>query len=196
MEISKLKQGGLLFKAKNADFVIDPAINDGQPTAEAPSADFALSSTPALEAQNYHDQARLFSWPGEYEVKGVAVHAYPTAANDKNTQNPLLFIIYTDDSKICYIPEIKEELHSDLIEEIGGIDLLVFPAAGSDKVWHATLEEIEPKAILPIIDEKSTVSIDAFLAKIGLVKPEPLDKITLKNVSDLRSDQIVVFLLA
>ena len=196
MEISKLKDGGLIFKTKDANFAIDPAMKGEKMSADALSTDFALSSEPNLETQLYGEKARLFSWPGEYEVKGIAVHAHPVAANDKKTQNPLLFVVYTDSAKICYLPELKEEMHSDLIEKIGDVDLLVFPASGNDKVWHATIEEIEPKGILPITTSDSSVSIDAFLSKLGQAKPEASDKVSLKNKSDLRSDQASVFLLA
>lgn len=195
MEVSKLKDQGLIFKTKSANFVINPALKDGKLTSDAVNTDFALSSDPEQPMQTYGEGGRFFSWPGEYEVKGVAVHAHPIAPNSKKQISPLLFVIYTDTAKVCYIPELKEELHSDLIEKIGDVDLLIFPATGSDKIWHSTIEEIEPKAFLPLSGENA-VSMDAFLSKIGLTKPAEENKITVKSKSELRSDQIAVFLLA
>ncbi|MCC6643450.1 hypothetical protein IT411_01760, partial [Candidatus Peregrinibacteria bacterium] len=84
---------------------------------------------------------------------------------------------------------------SDLIEKIGDIDLLIFPNSGDEKVWQPTIEEIEPKAVLPLEVDGGNLSIDALFSKIGLVKPEAEDKISLKSKSDLRSDQMGVFLL-
>ena len=196
MDIIKLKDGGLLLKTKGADIALDPLLKGTKLPADAASADFGLSTKPEAELQTYGESGRFFSWPGEYEVKGVAVHAHPVAENDQKTQNPLLFVIYSDFGKICYLPEIKAELHSDLIEAIGDVDLLVFPASGSDKIWHSTIEEIEPKAILPVTYPDSSISIDAFLSKLGQAKPEATDKVSIKNKSDLRIDQISIFLLS
>lgn len=196
MEISKLKDGGLMVKTKDANFTINPQIKDGKLPSDVLPTDFTLSSEPNLETQLYGDHGRLFSWPGEYEVKGIAVHAHPIATNDQKTQNSLLFIIYTDSAKVCYVPELKEEMHSDLIEKIGDVDLLIFPASNNDKVWHETIEEIEPKSILPLSNAENSVSMDAFLAKIGQAMPEATDKISLKSKNELRSDLVSVFLLA
>jgi len=195
MEVSKLKDQGLLFKDKNANFVLNPLLKDGKLSADAVSSDFALSSEPEQDIQTY-GEGRFFSWPGEYEVKGVAIHAHSIAANDKKSTSPLLFLIYTETAKICYLPELKEELHSDLIEKIGDVDLLIFPATGSDKVWHSTIEEIEPKAILPLLGGDKDISIDAFLAKLGITKPAEENKVVIKAKGELRSDQLAVFLLA
>lgn len=196
MEVTKLKDQGLLIKTKSANFVINPDLKGGKLPSDAANSDFALSTEPEIEMQTYGESSRLFSWPGEYEVKSIAIHAHPISPNDKKTANPILFVIYTDTAKICYIPEIKEELHSDLIEKIGDVDLLIFPAVGSDKIWHSTIEEIEPKAFLPLSVGDKGVSMDAFLSKIGLTKPAEESKISVKSKSELRSDQIGVFLLA
>ncbi len=195
MEIIKLKDQGIIIKSKNADFVINPTIKNGALPTDAASSDFALCSEPEQSLETY-GESRCFSWPGEYEVKGVAVHAHPVQPNTAETTQPLLFVIYTEAAKICYVPALKAELHSDLIEKIGDVDLLIFPTAGSDKIWHATLEEIEPKAILPLLAEEGGLSIDAFLSKLGVTKPAAENKITIKSKSDFRSDQMAVFLLA
>jgi hypothetical protein len=195
MEISKLKDQGLLIKTKSGNLAINPAVKAGKLPAELSGCDFILSSDPELNLDKLEDK-RVFSWPGEYEIKGIAVHARPVSIYNNNQKSPLLFVIFSDEEKCCYIPEITEKLSSELIEVIGDVDVLMFPAHGDEKLWHSTIEEIEPKAILPIFSEKSLVSAEAFLSKAGLVKPAEQDKVVIKSRSALEGDHMSVFLLA
>jgi hypothetical protein len=55
MEVSKLKDQGLLFKDKNANFVLNPLLKDGRINADAANSDFALSSEPEQDIQNQYE---------------------------------------------------------------------------------------------------------------------------------------------
>jgi hypothetical protein len=196
MDISKLKDQGLLIKTKLGSLAVNPLLQGSKIPADVTGCDFILSSRPELETEKFGDNKRLFSWPGEYEIKGIAIHAKPIDVYTNDEKSSLLFVIYSEDEKICYIPEIKKELTSDLIEGIGDVDLLIFPVKGDMKIWESTVEEIEPKAILPLTVAEDGFSVDAFLAKIGLVKPAEQEKLSIKSKSDLPSEQMSVFLLA
>lgn len=195
MEISKLQSNGLLIKTKNANLAINPFDAKGKVSSEAAGCDFALSSNPFQEKERIAGEKRIFSWPGEYEVKGVAVHAFPIAEADPAVQPDLLYVVYSDSFKFCYLPKLKKELHSDLIEKIGDIDLLIFPAEGDQKIWQETIEEIEPKAILPLATDDNPTAADQLITKLGLAKSEPAAKLTFKSKSDFSSDKMGLFLL-
>lgn len=194
MEISKLKDQGVLLKTKNATVAIDPLLKDGSLPADAADCDFIISSTPEIAQDKYGDDKRIFSWPGEYEIKGVAVHARPTNGYDKEHKSNLLYVMYTDEGKICYLPALKKDISSEVMEAIGDIELLIFPAIGDEKLWNATLESIEPKAFLPL-DVADGMSLDALFARIGMPQPERTAKITVKNKNELSVEKMTAFLL-
>lgn len=194
MEISKLKSQGLLITGKTGSIALDPAVKDTNVSAD--SADFAIISEGALEFEKFSDEKRIFSHPGEFEVNGIAVHAFPVDEVTAKAVPPLLFVIYVDQMKVCYLPALRKELHSDLIEKIGDVDLLIFPNSGEEKVWQPTIEEIEPKSLLPLEVEGGNLSIDSILSKIGLTSTEAKDKISIKTKADLRSDQMAVYRLS
>lgn len=198
MEISKLLDQGLLIKTKNANLAINPFDAKGKIGSEATGCDFALESSPFQEKERLTGENRIFSWPGEYEVKGVAVHSFPIAEADSSPdkQPDLLFVVYAEQFKFCYLPKLKQELHSDLIEKIGDVDLLIFPAEGDEKVWLETLEEIEPKAILPLASPDNPGAVDLFITKLGLQKSEPSAKLNFKSKSDFGAEKMGLFLLS
>lgn len=195
MEISKLQENGLLIKTKNASLAVNPFLSKGKISPEAAGCDLALASEPFQEKERLTGENRIFSWPGEYEVKGVAIHSFPIAEADLENQPELLFVVYTEQFKICFLPKLKKELHSDLIEKIGDVDLLVFTLNGDEKVWLETLEEIEPKAILPLAPADNPEALDLFITKLGLQKSDPQAKLTFKSKSDFGVEKMGVFLL-
>lgn len=196
MEISKLKDQGLLIKTKSGNLAINPLLKDGKIPADAANCDFILSSRPEQEMDKFSKDKRIFSWPGEYEIKGIAVHSKPVAAYGHDSKAPLLFVIYTEEEKCCYLPEIQEPLSSELIENIGDVDVLIFPAVGDEKLWHSTIEAIEPKSMIPLFEDGGKVSVDSFLSKAGLTKPVAQEKIVIKSKSELEGEHMDVFLLA
>ncbi len=196
MEISKLQENGLLFRTRNADFVINPFDAGDKIISAASGCDFALSSIPFQEVQRLTGENRILSWPGEYEVKGVAVHAYPISDIDPASHPDLLFVIFSEQFKLCYLPALKAELHSDLIEKIGDVDLLIFPVTGDEKVWQGTLEEIEPKAILPMPSSENPSALGSLITKLGLAAVEPSQKLNFKGKSDFGTEKMGLFLLS
>ncbi len=195
MEISRLKNGGLFFKTKSANFVLNPEIKGQEVNADSQNIDFALSEKANLDFDIFQDQKRIFSWPGEYEVKGVAVHSFPILENTDTIQNSILFVIYTEEGKVCYLPELTDKLDAEIIETIGDTELLIAQLKGNDKLIIDTLESIEPKAFLPL-DSEGGLSVDAILSKIGQSRPEAQNKVTIKSKNDLDSEKLTVFLLS
>lgn len=192
MEISLLSDRGLYFQGKDGVFAINPFNEKDQLDFAGKKPDFLLVSEklkeiPELEENN----PRLFSWPGEMEMKGIAVDAH-LQYEDKNA---LCFIINIDHLRICYLSDIKDAVHSDLVEKIGDIDLLIFPMGNQEKFIHDLIEEVEPKAILPLNSSSEPVSHHAFFSKIGLTTPEISKSIKFNSKSELGSEKIQIFLL-
>lgn len=196
MEISKLKDQGILIKIKDVKLAIDPDLKPEKLGEELESCDFILATSPELPKDSFGEGKRIFSWPGEYEVKGVAVHARPGNGYTNEHKSPLFYILYTEEGKVGYLPALEKEITSEMIESIGDIDLLIFPAANDEKFWNHTIEAIEPKAILPLEVSENGVSMDTLLSKIGVAKPEAQAKVIIKNKSDLKEDSMTAFLLS
>jgi hypothetical protein len=194
MEISKLKDQGVIIRTKNASLAIDPLIVDNSLPAEAADCDFVLLTTPEQTLEKFGENKRVFSWPGEYEVQGVAVHAFPTNGYDNDHRSQLFFVVYTAEGKLCYLPPLKKEISANVMEAIGDLDLLIFPAGGEEKLWHSTLESIEPKAVLPLPVEGG-LSIDSLFVKIGITKPQSTAKLVIKSKNDFPAENMGAFLL-
>lgn len=192
MEITKISDQGILIKTKNATLAINAIDAKGKLLTEAASCDFAISTAPFQGIDKLNDGKRLFSWPGEYEFKGVALYAFPVSEADPAEQPDLLYVIYAEQFAICFLPKLKKELHSDLIEKIGDIDLLILPADGDMKICQSTLEEIEPKSILPVGEIDTATH---FSGKLGLTAVEASNKLNIKSKADFSNDKMGLFLL-
>lgn len=195
MEITKLPDQGILIKTKLATLAIDCFTQAEKLSPGAEKADFALSSRPFLKLEKLAAENRVFSWPGEYEVKGVAVNAQVLGEIKPGEPQSLLFVVHSEPFSFCYLPELKKELHSDLIEKIGDIDLLIFTVSGDEKILVSTLEEIEPKAILPLSSPENPLAVDLLIQKLGLEKSPDSAKIVFKTKSDFNTEKMAVYSL-
>ncbi len=193
MEITKINSKGVFIKGKNGSVAIDPFNPDFSLDLQGKKPDIILASKTFLEIPELEENMILFSWPGEFEANGIAINAhiqYPEEKDEDNKKN--VFTATIDGLKICYLRTLTAEMHSDLIEKIGDIDLLIMPANNQEKISTNTLEEIGPNGILPIDFDGS---LDAFLKQHGLTAPDPEEKISLSSRADFKSDKIDVFLL-
>ncbi|MGL5830831.1 MAG: MBL fold metallo-hydrolase [Candidatus Altimarinota bacterium] len=196
MEISLLSDQGLFIQGKDGSFAINPFDQKDQFDLAGKKPDFILSGQPLREISELDEKGpRLFSWPGEMEMKGIAVASNFQFADKQPEKNSLCFIIHIDKLRVCYLGEIKDAIHSDLVEKIGDVDLLIFPMGNNDKFIHDLVEEVEPKAILPLNSSTQPVSHHAFFSKLGLNTPEISKSIKLNSKSDLGAEKIEVFLL-
>jgi hypothetical protein len=198
MEISLMHQG-LLIKGKQCTLAIDPFKEDGKIDLETNKPNCVLITSALFEAgQKKDEDQKVFSWPGEFEVKGVPITSKYEYGEDQVSEGArkLLFHLTVDGFKICYLPELTKELHSDLIEAIGDLDLLIMPMIKDQKILTNTLEEIEPKAVLGLDTTQDPALKEQFMKVFGLssVEEKPLIKINAK--SDLSTDKTDLFLLA
>ncbi len=196
MEITKVNEHGVLIKGKQASIAIDPLNENFELQLEGKTADIILASKAFLEVENPPQDAKVFSWPGEYEVKGVSISAYIEYPEEKDEDRKfLVFSFIVDGLRICYLKDLSAELHSDLIEKLGDVDLLILPTSDKDKVVNNTLEEIGPNGILPITFPADQVQADAFFQKQSLTAPEKQDRIVINSRADFKSDKLDIFLL-
>ncbi len=99
----------------------------------------------------------IINKPGEYEVGGISV--FGVASFHDNSQGSQrgpnnIYTAYIDDVRVCHLGDLGHELSSDLIEEIGAIDVLLCPVGGTFTIDAATavktIRSLEPSVVIPM----------------------------------------------
>ncbi len=192
MEISLLKNQELQIKGKNSLMVILPLGLYKEYDEAALKANFILSSSTFEKVENLTSEIRAFNWPGETEMAGISIKSIKMFPDEE--KSPLAFIILIDGFSLCYLSDTAKDIPKTLIESIGNIDMLIFPLDGS-KIIHEMIEELEPKAILPITDRTNTTDLDTFLNKLGIPKPEVKFKLSINSKTEFKPDSMGIYLL-
>lgn len=173
-------------KGKSGTVVIDPYKTGNK--LPAFTADIVLLSQGAKEIVKIEGEPRIFDWPGEYEVNEVPI------IGTQYGQDATMFKIIVDGVKICHLGKMKEKLATEKLEALGDIDVLIIPVGGGEtldaKKAHDIIEEIEPRAVIPMCYE----SADAFAKELG-AKQQEVEKFTLGGLSTLPEDRMDVIIL-
>lgn len=131
----------------------------------------------------------VINGPGEYEVKDVFIHGFPskTTYQDKEKINTI-YVFEIDSIRVAYFGAISEkELSSDIKEAMGDIDVVIVPIGGDGVLTASEAYKMaikrEPKIIIPIhygeVGEKN--ALKDFLNEAGDEKNKAVDKLTLKR---------------
>lgn len=149
----------------------------------------------AVEAEPY-----VIDCPGEYEVKGISLKAFPLPG-----QTFFFFNLIIDGIKICFIDNVDTELDEEIIDNIGDIDVLLISVAGesspnADKA-HKIIEKIEPRCVIPMdySIEGATEPLqtnEAFLKSVGAGEKEPVAKFSAQGKSSFREDAMDTVVLS
>jgi len=192
MEISLLKNQEIQIKGKNSLMVILPLGLYKEYDEAALKANCILSPSTFEKIENLTSEIRAFNWPGEMEMAGISIKSIKMFPDEEKSS--LAFIILIDGFSLCYLSDTAKDIPKALIESIGNIDILIFPLDGS-KIIHEMIEELEPKAILPITDRTNTTDLDTFLNKLGIPKPEVKFKLSINSKTEFKPDSMGIYLL-
>jgi hypothetical protein len=158
---------------------------------------------------NGHEQATrkdrqpvVVDGPGEYEIKGIFVHGFPskTVYGGQERINTI-YVFEVDSIRVAYFGAISDkELSSEIKEAIGDVDIVIVPI-GNDEVlapgdaYKMALKR-EPKVIIPIHfgDVGQKDSLKEFLKEAGDDKIKPIDKLTIKRKDLIGKEGEVVVL--
>lgn len=161
-----------------------------QPDAANSSADIVLNGPGGID------------WPGEYEIKEVAIAVFQAWTSGKSGEEKgekgeetLIFYFKIDGIKFCHLGGLGHVLTSEMVNKIGDVDVL-FIDAGTNSNLSAkkaleVIEAIEPKALIPMGEG----SFSALLKELGAPDVATEQKITLKSAADLPIDKRSYFLL-
>lgn len=141
--------------------------------------------------------------PGEYSVKGVNIIGL--ASEHGPTKDPVpntVYILDSEDIKICHLGDLGVDLNEKQLEEINGVDILMIPIGGNytldAKGAVDLIKKIEPAIVIPIHYKINGSTVDVsdekkFCAEIGNCPKEKVSKLNIKK-KDLegKSMEVVV----
>jgi L-ascorbate metabolism protein UlaG (beta-lactamase superfamily) len=149
-------------------------------------------------------ERRALTGPGEYEIGGVFITGIGTTrpnseakkkkggeASRKNT----VYLFDYDGLTVCHLGDLDHVPSQAQIEALGAVDVALVPVGGGGGLNAAQAAEvislIEPSLVVPMHYRTETGSRDLepvskFLKEMGLgvVKPEPILKITKSSLPD------------
>ncbi|MFA6383577.1 MAG: MBL fold metallo-hydrolase [Parcubacteria group bacterium] len=142
--------------------------------------------------------------PGEYSVKGVNIIGL--ASEHGPTTDPVpntIYILDSEDLKICHMGDLGGELSEKQLEEIDGVDVLMIPIGGKYTLDYKKaaelIKKIEPAIIIPMHYKinGSTIDIDdekKFCSEMGNCPKEKVSKLNLKK-KDLEGKSMEIVLM-
>jgi len=169
-------------------------------------ADIVLSSHDHFDHNNVEalkGEPKVLNIPGEYSVKGVNIVGLQTIHGaDKNVLNTV-FILETEDIKICHLGDLGTDLTEKQLEEVGGVDILMIPVGGNftidAKKAVEIMKKVEPSIVIPMHYKmkNSTIDIDdekKFCSEVGNCPKEKTAKLNIKK-KDLDGKKMEVIIM-
>jgi L-ascorbate metabolism protein UlaG (beta-lactamase superfamily) len=146
----------------------------------------------------------VISDPGEYEVKGLHVHAIQDPAVDAGTRfRPVIFRCVIEGMSVAFLGQLKRKLTPFELEELDDVDVLLLPVGGGDvmdsKIASETIAEIEPRMIVPLHFDLPGIktplgTVDAFCKALGVCKRQDANKLKITK-KDLPAEDLLVTVL-
>ncbi len=99
---------------------------------------------------------KMFSAPGEYEYTGVSVKGVMTPLVDPShrEERNVAFTITLDGINICHLGRLATPLTTNIIDELGPIDVLLVPVGGHGLVElngiQQIMQDFDPKIVIPM----------------------------------------------
>jgi len=165
--------------------------------------DIVLFSSDNHEDLELDKNTKMFDWPGEYEVKGVPITAFQAWTKSKSKEesegqkgdSTLIFTFDMEGIKMCHLGNLGHILSSDMVKEIGDIDVLFINVGeGSNldgKKALEVIEAIDPRAVIPMGSEDPKTS----LKELGADIVEERDELSVKSKTELPDDKRLYILL-
>lgn len=141
--------------------------------------------------------------PGEYSVKGISVVGLASAhGNDIATPNTI-FILESEDMKLCHLGDLGGELTDKQMSEIDGVDILMIPIGGKytidAKKAIDIVRKLEPKIVIPMHYKMNGTTSDIadekqFCNEIGNCSENKISKLNIKK-KDLEEKNMEVLVM-
>ena len=197
--------GGACFRLRADDTVV---LTDPFPGAAELRADQRTATVVTVSSRDPEHSAwrgvegdpRVFSAPGEYEYRGIAVRGVMTPLPSETPQErrSVAFSIEIGGVTICHLGKVAVPPTTAQVDELAPVDVLLAPVGGSaismDQVLQ-TMQDLSPRIVIPMElnrpgdDSAPAMGMEAFFKRMGLdeLDPQPRLSVTANNLpADLR----------
>lgn len=173
-------------KGKSATIVTDP-LELGEKLPKLKGDVVSLSTEGELA--EVEGEPKVLDWPGEFEVSDVAIEALMPEGETSS-----IFIFALDGIKICHLGHLAHELHDDVLDHIGDVDILMIPVGGGSvldgKTAQKVVEAIEPRMVIPMLYNATKTNLDIkgaedFLKAMGKTELAAVEKFSVASRAGL-----------
>ncbi len=196
MEITWNEDTCFKIKGKKTSVVVNP-----HSTAIGLKGEVVMTSL--KENAEVENCVKVFDWPGEYEIKNIAITSFQAWSSSKSDEEngaageeTLIFCFSIDDIRFCHLGELGHTLTSDMVNKIGDVDVLMVKIGeGSNLDKKKALEVIEaigPRVIIPMGGN----GLVGALNEMGVEGAEQMEKFEIKKSSDLPVDKMRYIVLS
>ncbi|MCX6765423.1 MAG: MBL fold metallo-hydrolase [Candidatus Moranbacteria bacterium] len=145
--------------------------------------------------------------PGEYSARGINAVGIDTFHDEKGGEergHSTVFVIESEEMKICHLGDLGTDLTSEQLEEIDGIDVLFIPVGGKitldGKKAAELVRKIEPAIVIPMHYKIKGSAIDIadekkFCAEMGNCPSQKSNKLSFKK-RDLEEKSMEVVIMS
>jgi len=213
MDIIYLGHSAFQLKGKKGTVVMDPfnaSVGFSLPSVSADIVTVSHQHPDHNEIDKVTTSSRrqkpfIISQPGEYEVSGVSVfgvESYHDANKGVERGRNTIYTVMLDEVRVCHLGDLGHELTSELIEQIGAVDVVLCPVGGhftiDASVAVKTIHQLEPAYAIPMhyktADHDANVygdlsDLSVFLKEYGMEPPAQaklhVEKSTLPEETEL-----------
>ncbi len=128
------------------------------PELKADVVTVSHDAPPYNNASAVKGEPKVFSWPGEYETKGVhfkCIHSFHNQKEDEEQLENIVTIIHFNGIRLCHLGAQGTKLTPEQLEKVGDVDILFVPVGGKAaldaKKAKDVIEQIEPRVIAPMV---------------------------------------------
>jgi len=194
-------QGGESVRVSFGDITLafNPISKDSKLKGSRFGADIALISLnhPDMNGigQAGHGEKEPFviSGPGEYEIRGIAIHGFPATSTYGGAERTnTIYYVTLEGMHLLFLGALSEaKLPQEVIKAVDEVDILFVPIGGDGVLLPASAHELsvklEAKMIIPMHFETSAGAVGSkdalktFLKEAGVESAQPLEKLTIKQ---------------
>jgi L-ascorbate metabolism protein UlaG (beta-lactamase superfamily) len=207
LEIIWLGHSWFRLKGKTVNIITDPCSPDLGYSINKLSADIVTIShfhPGHCFIQAIKGEFKTIRGPGEYELKNTFITGIPawhdSVQGEKLGKNTV-YLIEIDNLVLCHLGDVGHLPSSELIEEIGDIDVLFIPVGGrttlSGIMAAEMVRRLTPKLVIPMHYKTPALSrdlepVDKFLREMGIREVSPQQKLSLSRSTLPLNTQVIV----
>lgn len=164
------------------------SLSDGTTTVAAFPKKAVSGAVTLLAKPEESPTSSVLSWPGEYDVGGVAIRGIGQQEGQQ-----VSFVLHIDDVRVALPSTPLGEWSQADVERLGDVHVLVLPAENA-KHAQTLIDEVDPRML--ILVPGSDGKIDADVAKAaGASGKQPVPEVKLKGPGSLPQEGREVIVL-